>query len=92
ISFLPVITFPDSAAKFPLYFGAGLGIGIFTSNLGGQESSLALEYQLLAGARIFDLFRNVGFFAETGLKNHLFLASDGQYNGFFVSMGPAFTF
>jgi hypothetical protein len=91
LSFMPVITFPDAAARFPLYFGAGLGLGIFTTQLDG-ESALSLDYSLFLGTRFFDIFRNVGFFLEFGLKNHLFLTSDGQFNGVFVAMGPAFTF
>jgi hypothetical protein len=91
LTFMPVITFPDAAAKFPLYFGAGLGLGIFTNQLGG-ESPISLDYSLFLGTRFFDIFRNVGFFLEFGIKNHLFLSSDGQFNGLFVAMGPAFTF
>jgi hypothetical protein len=46
-SFLPLITFPDASSRFPLYFGAGAGLGFFGTQLAG-ESSLALDYQLLA--------------------------------------------
>jgi hypothetical protein len=91
LSFLPVITFPDAASKFPLYFGAGLGGGIFMNQI-AQESALSLDYQLLAGARFFDLFGNTGLFVEGGLKNHFLLLSDGQYNGAFATVGGLFTF
>jgi hypothetical protein len=91
LSFLPVLTFPDASSRFPLYFGAGLGLGVFVNQL-SNESPLALDYQLLAGVRFFDLFRNTGFFLEAGLKNHLLLTSDGQFNGTFIAVGSVFTF
>ncbi|MES2965369.1 MAG: hypothetical protein V4760_15910 [Bdellovibrionota bacterium] len=92
LSFMPVVSFPDASSKFPLYFGAGVGLGIFTTQLSG-ESALALDYSLMLGARFFDIAdTNAGFVVEAGLKNHLFLASDGQFNGTFVAIGPVFTF
>jgi len=91
MSLLPMILFPDATSKFPLYFGAGIGPGVFFKQL-PRESSVSLDYQLIAGARAFDLIENTGFFIETGLKNHLHLLSDGQFNGVFVSAGAIFTF
>jgi hypothetical protein len=91
MSFLPVVTFPDASSRFPLYFGAGLGIGVFIHQI-NQESPLSIDYQLIAGARFFEVFENTGFFVEGGIKNHLFLLSDGQYNGTFVAAGTVFTF
>lgn len=90
-SFLPLITFPDASSRFPLYFGAGAGLGFFGTQLAG-ESSLALDYQLLAGARFFNLWDLTGLFIEGGIKNHLHLLSDGQYNGTFITTGLLFTF
>lgn len=91
MSFLPLITFPDAAAKFPLYFGFGAGPGVFFRQTDG-EASLSLDYQLIAGARFFDIFENAGFFIESGLKNHLQLWNSGQFNGTFLSAGAVFTF
>jgi len=91
MSVMPLILFPDSESQFPLYFGAGVGPGIFFKQAPG-ESSLSLDYQLVAGARMFDLIENTGFFIETGLKNHINLLSDGQFNGVFISGGAMFTF
>ena len=90
-SFMPLITFPDASSRFPLYFGAGIGLGIFGNQFGG-ESSLALDYQVLAGARFFNLWGSAGLFVEGGVKNHIHVLSDGQYNGTFVSTGTLFTF
>ncbi len=91
LSFLPLITFPDATSKFPLYFGAGIGLGIFTKQI-PEESPLSLDYQLVAGARFFNVFENTGFFLESGLKNHLLITSSGQLNGVFVAGGAVFTF
>lgn len=91
LSFLPIVAFPDSNSRFPLYFGGGIGPGVFVNQI-SSESSLSLDYQLLGGARFFDLIGNAGFFFEAGLKNHLFLLSDGQFNGTFATAGSVFTF
>ncbi len=91
ISFLPLITFPDAASRFPLYFGAGVGLGIFFTQA-PSKSALSLDYQLVAGARFFNVFENTGFFIEAGLKNHLLILSSGQLNGTFLAGGLVFTF
>jgi hypothetical protein len=74
-----------------LYFGAGAGLGIFVKQL-PSESQLALDYQLIGGARFLDVFDNVGIIVEAGLKNHLMLDFSGQYNGVFVNAGAVFAF
>jgi hypothetical protein len=91
ISFLPLITFPDVASRFPLYFGVGAGLGVFAVQFDGK-SPLSLDYEVVAGARFFDVFKNTGFFVEAGLKNHFLLLSEGQFNGTFVAIGSVFLF
>lgn len=91
MSVLLAATFPDSHSKFPLYFGAGVGPGIFFKQA-RTESPLSLDYSIFGGARWFDAWRNVGFFFEAGLKNHFHLLSDGQFNGVFFAFGTLFTF
>lgn len=91
ISVLPIVLFPDASSRFPLYFGGGLGPGIMAKTTDG-ESALTLEYQLLLGARFFEVFDSTGFFVEAGIKNHLHLFSDGQFNGQFIAAGAVFTF
>lgn len=91
MSFLPMLMFPDATSRFPLYFGGGIGMGVFFKQI-KDKSPLALDYQLIVGARFFDVFENVGFFVETGLKNQLLLTSSGQFNGVFLSGGAVFTF
>lgn len=90
-SIMPLITFPEANSQFPLYFGAGIGPGIFFRQVDG-ESALALDYTLVVGARFFDIEGRIGFFIESGLKNHLQLTSDGQFNGVFLASGAVFTF
>ena len=91
ISFLPVITFPDASSKFPLFFGVGAGLGIFATQI-PDESALSFDYQLIAGARFFDVWPNTGLFLEAGMKNSAFILSDGQINGLFISGGAVFAF
>ncbi len=91
LSFMPLITFPESNAHFPLYFGVGAGLGVFLTQLSGK-SPLSLDYQLVVGSRFLDIFQKTGFFLEAGLKNHLLLTSSGQMNGTFLAGGLVFTF
>jgi hypothetical protein len=91
ISFLPLITFPDVKSRFPLYFGVGAGLGVFATQFDGK-SPLSLDYQVVAGARFFDVLNSTGFFIEAGLKDHLLLLSSGQFNGTFVALGAIFLF
>ncbi|HEX7674871.1 MAG TPA: hypothetical protein VF412_11905 [Bdellovibrio sp.] len=91
LSFMPMITFPDASSRFPLYFGAGAGLGVFLKQA-HDKSPLSFDYQLVVGARFFDIYENTGFFIEAGLKNHLLLTSSGQLNGTFLAGGLVFTF
>lgn len=91
LSAMPLWTFPTAESRFPLYFGAGLGAGVFFTQL-PDESNISFDYQLVAGARIMDLVGNAGAFVEFGLKNHLHLLSDGQFNGTALSAGAVFSF
>lgn len=91
MSFLPMVTFPDAKSMFPLYFGAGIGPGVFFKQIEG-ESSLALDYQLVAGGRFFNVINSIGLTFEAGIKNHINILSDGQFNGVFVTAGSVFVF
>ena len=91
ISFLYAATFPDAGSRFPLYFGVAGGVGVFMTQL-SDESPVSFDYQLYAGARIFDVFEKTGFYIEGGLKNHMQLTSSGQLNGTYLGAGAVFTF
>jgi hypothetical protein len=91
MSFMYALTLPDAGSQFPLYFGFAVGPGIFFKQL-PDESPLALDYQMFAGLRLFNVFEKTGFYVEGGLKNHLQLTSDGQVNGTYFSAGAIFTF
>lgn len=91
LTVLPAVVFPDVNSGFPLYFGAGAGLGVFLKQI-EEESSLAFDYTLFAGVRVFDLIEGVGLLVEAGMKNHILLLSDGQYNGVHVNFGAVFRF
>ncbi len=91
ISLMPIVAFPDSRAKFPLYFGAGLGLGVFLDQV-DDESSLSLDYTILLGTRFFNVFDTVGIMLEVGIDNHIFLTSKGQFSGTYVALGTVFEF
>lgn len=91
LSMMPVITFPDARSEFPMYFGAGAGLGVFFRQI-EDESHLSFDYTVLAGVRLMNLVDNMGFTAEVGMKNHIFLLSDGQFNGAYFSIGTVFDF
>lgn len=91
LTFGGIITFPDSNSHFPLYFGGGLGLGFFVKQI-NNESAIALDYSIFGGVRFLNIFESFGFFVESGIKNHLHLFSDGQFNGVFINFGPAFAF
>lgn len=91
ISMMPVITFPDARSGFPLYFGAGGGLGVFFRQI-DDESNLSFDYTILAGVRIMEVIEGMGVLAEVGVKNHILLLSDGQFNGAYFSIGSAFEF
>jgi hypothetical protein len=91
ISLLPIIMFPDARAKFPLYFGAGLGLGVFLDQV-DDESSLSLDYTILLGTRFFNVFDTMGLMLEVGIDNHIFLTSKGQFSGTYVALGTVFEF
>jgi hypothetical protein len=91
LNFTTLITFPRAESEFPLYFGAGLGFGVFFEQLSG-ESELSFDYRLCAGVRFYDVFGSVGVFAEIAMKNHLHLLSDGQLNGTTLVTGAVFRF
>jgi len=91
LSIMPLWTFPHVDTRFPVYFGLGVGLGVFFVQV-PEESNISFDYQLVAGARFLDLFENFGFFVELALKNHLHLLSDGQFNGTALTAGAVFTF
>lgn len=91
MSMLPLVSFPDAKSGFPLYFGGGAGVGVFFKQV-RDESSLSFDYQVVTGLRLFNLIGMTGLTLEAGLKNHVLLLSDGQYNGVFVALGSVFNF
>jgi hypothetical protein len=91
LSLMPIVSFPDARAKFPLYFGAGLGLGVFLDQV-DDESSLSFDYTILVGTRFFNVFDTIGLMLEVGIDNHIFLTSKGQFSGTYVAVGTVFEF
>lgn len=91
LSAMPLWTFPNAGTRFPLYFGFGLGLGVFFTQV-ENESNLSLDYQLVGGVRFMDIIENFGGFVEYGFKNSLYILSDGQFNGTALTAGAIFTF
>lgn len=85
------LTFPEAETRFPLYFGVAAGPGFFLKQI-DKESVLTLDYQLFFGIRVFDVFENTGIYVEGGLKNHIHILTDGQFNGSFLTVGAVFLF
>lgn len=92
LSIMPIVAFPDARSEFPLYFGLGMGAGVFFKQA-GDESDLSFDYALLIGARFSDLLDSgIGLFVETGLKGQVHLLSSGQQDGVFLATGAIFSF
>lgn len=91
LSIMPVVAFPDAASGFPLYFGAGAGLGVFF-NQTGDESDLSIDYQLHTGLRFPELFETGGVIFELGYKGQVLLLSSGQFSGVYATVGGAFSF
>ncbi len=91
MSLMPIVMFPDADAHFPLYFGGGVGLGTYFKQI-PDESNLSLDYQLLMGVRFENIYEGAGFLIEGGLKNHLHLLTDGQFNGTYLAGGMVFVF
>lgn len=90
-SIMPLWTVPMAESNFPLYFGLGTGLGVYFKQI-EDESNISFDYQLVAGLRLRDVLESVGFVVEFGLKNHLHLLSDGQFNGTALTVGTVFSF
>ena len=91
LSILYAITFPEATSKFPIYFGGAGGLGVYLKQI-EEESLISFDYQLYLGLRAFNLFDSAGLFIEGGMRNHLHITSDGQFNGTFLSLGAIFNF
>ena len=90
-SLSPLFLIPSTRSQFPLYLGAGLGLGAIFSQV-DSKSFLALNYHLLTGLRFFNVFGSVGTFLEAGYTGHVHLISNGEFHGFYILVGLLFTF
>lgn len=91
-SLLPLITLPSVDSLFPFYLGLSGGVGTFFFNPDYEDSYFTLDYQLLVGFRLIDLFNRLGVFVEVSRKSHIFFMDKGKYQGFYLSLGVFFGF
>lgn len=88
LSVLYSLTFPRRLS-FPVYLGVAFGPGYFLKQREG-ESEFAFDYKTYLGLRLHQ--QNAQYFVQSGVKNHVHVLSDGQFIGWFVSSGVAYTF
>ena len=91
LSLMPLLIFPRAETKFPLYFGIGAGGGIFLQQL-SNASNISFDYELVMGLRFMELAHSTGLFVEFGMKNDVFILSQGQFNGTVLDGGIIFDF
>ena len=91
LTLMPVIAFPDARSHFPIYFGAGAGVGLFLKNF-KNESVLSLDYQIFGGVRIVDIIGSTGLSVEVGVKNHFAVLTDGHHENTFITLGTVSSF
>ena len=88
LSFLVSLTFPRRLS-FPVYLGLAAGPGYFLKQQ-ENESDFTFDYKAYLGLRLHQV--NSQYFVQSGVKNHVHVLSDGQFVGWFVSSGVAYTF
>lgn len=88
LSFLLSFSFPRRLS-FPVYLGVAAGPGFFLKQNKGK-SQFSFDYKAYLGLRLNQ--ENSQYFLQTGVKNHVLVLSDGQFVGWFVSSGVAYTF
>ncbi len=88
LSFLFSLTFPRRLS-FPVYIGVAAGPGYFLKQK-ENESHFAFDYKGYVGLRLNQVHSQ--YFVQSGVKNHVHVLSDGQFIGWFVSSGVAYTF
>ena len=71
ISVTPVFSLPDVSSGFPVYAGAGGGVGLFPRHLVKKRPVLSLNALLFGGVRMVDWYENAGAFGEVGVQFQL---------------------
>lgn len=63
-----LMTFPEIQRRFPLYYGAGLGLGFYPFYVLEKKSTLSFHSSFLLGLRFFEIYYNLGGGLEFDLK------------------------
>jgi hypothetical protein len=88
VAFLYSFTFPRRLS-FPVYIGVAAGPSYFIRQ-SQNESHFAFDYKAYLGLRLHQ--KHSQYFIQSGVKNHVHVLSDGQFVGWFISSGVAYTF
>ena len=88
----PRLTIPEIRTAFPLYVGAGLGLGFYPRYIIREQPFLSVNSQFFIGLRFFDLYYNLGFSAELNLKIHSPFSESEIYLETLGRMGLIFRF
>ena len=68
IQISPTFSTPDIRSGFPLYVGAGAGVGLSPDMIIESKMPLFLNAQIFSGIRFVDWYKNAGFKLEVNMK------------------------
>ena len=86
------ISIPAQRITFPMYFGGGLGMGMYPYYVLRSKPSLFLSSEIFAGIQFFDVYENLGFYMETSFRYSLPLKELNVYLETLVKAGIIFRF
>ena len=92
VDVVPVFSLPDVRSGFPVYVGAGGGVGLFPRHIVKKEPVLSFNARLFAGVRVIDWYENMGFFGEVSVKTQFPVYDAKLYMEVFLTLGGLFSF
>lgn len=92
VNVVPVFSLPDVRSGFPVYVGAGAGMGLFPRHIVRKKPTLSLNARLLAGVRVIDWYENIGFLGEVSAKMQIPFYDNKMYLEILLNLGGLFSF
>ena len=92
VDVVPVFSLPDVRSGFPVYVGAGGGLGLFPRHIVRKEPVLSFNARLFAGVRVLDWYENMGFFGEVSVKTQFPVYDAKLYMEVLLTFGSLFSF